>query len=174
MWSHAVPPMFKLSIHEKQVILLSFIIENVCCGIEQKTMWWLQSGDNLWKLFRLHGYLFSSRLLSMPLLSFSHYRARGSLILFMRFWDHHFILFMVEFDTFFPICIWLNFFVCWSKFSLSGKHPYHKSCFKELTHPKCEVCFQFVRLIFLCLLKLFCFMVVTFYCISYTLEELWH
>jgi len=60
MWSHAVPPMFNLSIHEKQVILLSFIIGNVCCGIEQKTMWWLQSGDNLWKLFRLHGYLFSS------------------------------------------------------------------------------------------------------------------
>ncbi|XP_050896794.1 protein DA1-related 2 [Lathyrus oleraceus] len=30
------------------------------------------------------------------------------------------------------------------EFSLSGKHPYHKSCFKELTHPKCEVCFQFI------------------------------
>ncbi|XP_054797130.1 protein DA1-related 2 isoform X2 [Prosopis cineraria] len=30
------------------------------------------------------------------------------------------------------------------EFSLSGKHPYHKSCFKELTHPKCEVCYQFI------------------------------
>ncbi|OIW04077.1 hypothetical protein TanjilG_00637 [Lupinus angustifolius] len=30
------------------------------------------------------------------------------------------------------------------EFSLSGKHPYHKDCFKELTHPKCEVCFQFI------------------------------
>ncbi|KAK3231313.1 hypothetical protein Dsin_003194 [Dipteronia sinensis] len=30
------------------------------------------------------------------------------------------------------------------EFSLSGKDPYHKSCFKELTHPKCEVCLQFI------------------------------
>ncbi|XP_028776172.1 protein DA1-related 2 isoform X2 [Neltuma alba] len=30
------------------------------------------------------------------------------------------------------------------EFSLSGKHPYHKSCFKELTHPKCEVCYRFI------------------------------
>ncbi|KAJ1422269.1 Zinc finger, LIM-type [Sesbania bispinosa] len=30
------------------------------------------------------------------------------------------------------------------EFSLSGKHPYHKSCFKELTHPKCEVCHQYI------------------------------
>ncbi|XP_061343504.1 protein DA1-related 2 [Gastrolobium bilobum] len=30
------------------------------------------------------------------------------------------------------------------EFSLSGTHPYHKSCFKELTHPKCEVCYQFI------------------------------
>jgi len=32
----------------------------------------------------------------------------------------------------------------WSKFSLSGKHPYHKYCFKELSHPKCEVCHHYV------------------------------
>ncbi|KAJ8535448.1 hypothetical protein K7X08_023168 [Anisodus acutangulus] len=25
------------------------------------------------------------------------------------------------------------------EFSLSGNNPYHKSCFKELTHPKCEI-----------------------------------
>ncbi|CAI0443366.1 unnamed protein product [Linum tenue] len=31
-----------------------------------------------------------------------------------------------------------------TEFSLSGKDPYHKSCFKELTHPKCEVCLQFI------------------------------
>ncbi|KAL7587299.1 hypothetical protein Lser_V15G36183 [Lactuca serriola] len=31
-----------------------------------------------------------------------------------------------------------------NEFSLSGKDAYHKSCFKELTHPKCEVCFQFI------------------------------
>ncbi|KAH1153003.1 hypothetical protein AAZX31_18G034000 [Glycine max] len=30
------------------------------------------------------------------------------------------------------------------EFSLSGKHPYHKTCFKELTHPKCEVCHQYI------------------------------
>ncbi|XP_073136736.1 protein DA1-related 2 isoform X2 [Henckelia pumila] len=30
------------------------------------------------------------------------------------------------------------------EFSLSGKDSYHKSCFKELTHPKCEVCHQFI------------------------------
>ncbi|XP_021769067.1 protein DA1-related 2-like isoform X2 [Chenopodium quinoa] len=30
------------------------------------------------------------------------------------------------------------------EFSLSGKDPYHKTCFKELTHPKCEVCHQFI------------------------------
>ncbi|XP_038891050.1 protein DA1-related 2 isoform X4 [Benincasa hispida] len=30
------------------------------------------------------------------------------------------------------------------EFSLSGKDPYHKSCFKEMTHPKCEVCHQFI------------------------------
>jgi len=36
------------------------------------------------------------------------------------------------------------FCFCWSKFSLSGKHPYHKYCFKELSHPKCEVCRHYV------------------------------
>ncbi|KAG9130800.1 hypothetical protein Leryth_020020 [Lithospermum erythrorhizon] len=30
------------------------------------------------------------------------------------------------------------------EFSLSGKDSYHKSCFKELTHPKCQVCHQFI------------------------------
>ncbi|KAJ9684380.1 hypothetical protein PVL29_016712 [Vitis rotundifolia] len=30
------------------------------------------------------------------------------------------------------------------EFSLSGRDAYHKSCFKELTHPKCEVCHQFI------------------------------
>uniref|UniRef100_A0A2C9VKP4 LIM zinc-binding domain-containing protein n=1 Tax=Manihot esculenta TaxID=3983 RepID=A0A2C9VKP4_MANES len=30
------------------------------------------------------------------------------------------------------------------EFSLSGSDPYHKSCFKELTHPKCEVCLQYI------------------------------
>ncbi|XP_009615648.1 protein DA1-related 2-like [Nicotiana tomentosiformis] len=30
------------------------------------------------------------------------------------------------------------------EFSLSGNKSYHKSCFKELTHPKCEVCHQFI------------------------------
>ncbi|KAE8673755.1 Protein DA1-related 2 [Hibiscus syriacus] len=30
------------------------------------------------------------------------------------------------------------------EFSLSGRDPYHKTCFKELTHPKCDVCFQFI------------------------------
>ncbi|XP_049344072.1 protein DA1-related 2-like isoform X1 [Solanum verrucosum] len=30
------------------------------------------------------------------------------------------------------------------EFSLSGNNTYHKSCFREMTHPKCEVCFQFI------------------------------
>ncbi|KAL8210710.1 hypothetical protein R6Q57_005147 [Mikania cordata] len=30
------------------------------------------------------------------------------------------------------------------EFSLSGKDAYHKTCFKELPHPKCDVCFQFI------------------------------
>ncbi|KAL1327268.1 hypothetical protein HN51_037338 [Arachis hypogaea] len=30
------------------------------------------------------------------------------------------------------------------EFSLSGSRPYHKTCFKELTHPKCEVCHQYI------------------------------
>ncbi|KMT18412.1 hypothetical protein BVRB_2g025600 isoform A [Beta vulgaris subsp. vulgaris] len=30
------------------------------------------------------------------------------------------------------------------EFSLSGRDPYHKTCFKELTHPKCEVCHHFI------------------------------
>ncbi|XP_010554634.1 PREDICTED: protein DA1-related 2-like isoform X2 [Tarenaya hassleriana] len=30
------------------------------------------------------------------------------------------------------------------EFSLSGKKPYHKLCLKEMTHPKCEVCHQFI------------------------------
>ncbi|CAN8316237.1 unnamed protein product [Cochlearia groenlandica] len=30
------------------------------------------------------------------------------------------------------------------EFSLSGTKPYHKLCFKELTHPKCEVCHHFI------------------------------
>ncbi|XP_025014035.1 protein DA1-related 2 isoform X1 [Ricinus communis] len=31
-----------------------------------------------------------------------------------------------------------------NEFSLSGRDPYHKTCFKELTHPKCEVCHQYI------------------------------
>ncbi|KAM1028787.1 hypothetical protein FF1_041332 [Malus domestica] len=31
-----------------------------------------------------------------------------------------------------------------NEFSLSGRDPYHKSCFKDLAHPKCEVCHQFI------------------------------
>ncbi|OAY69340.1 protein DA1-related 1-like [Ananas comosus] len=30
------------------------------------------------------------------------------------------------------------------EFSMSGNHPYHKSCYKELYHPKCDVCKQFI------------------------------
>ncbi|OVA17767.1 Dynein light chain [Macleaya cordata] len=31
------------------------------------------------------------------------------------------------------------------EFSFSGRNPYHVSCFRELHHPKCEVCRQFIR-----------------------------
>uniref|UniRef100_A0A1D1ZKP8 Protein DA1-related 1 n=2 Tax=Anthurium amnicola TaxID=1678845 RepID=A0A1D1ZKP8_9ARAE len=30
------------------------------------------------------------------------------------------------------------------EFSMSGNYPYHKSCYKELYHPKCDVCKQFI------------------------------
>jgi hypothetical protein len=32
------------------------------------------------------------------------------------------------------------------QFTLVGADPYHKLCYKELHHPKCDVCLQFVRL----------------------------
>ncbi|XP_042474670.1 protein DA1-related 2-like isoform X1 [Zingiber officinale] len=34
--------------------------------------------------------------------------------------------------------------ICESEFSLSGINPYHKSCYKELHHPKCDVCHEFI------------------------------
>ncbi|KAK3128544.1 hypothetical protein QOZ80_6BG0463240 [Eleusine coracana subsp. coracana] len=30
------------------------------------------------------------------------------------------------------------------EFSMSGSHPYHKNCYKELFHPKCDVCKNFI------------------------------
>ncbi|GMY11614.1 protein DA1-related 1-like [Fagus crenata] len=30
------------------------------------------------------------------------------------------------------------------EFSMSGKRPYHKSCYKEQNHPKCDVCKNFI------------------------------
>lgn len=30
------------------------------------------------------------------------------------------------------------------EFSMSGNDPYHKACYKELHHPKCDVCHQFI------------------------------
>eukprot|EP00262_Sarcandra_glabra_P011783 TRINITY_DN2901_c0_g1_i5.p1 TRINITY_DN2901_c0_g1~~TRINITY_DN2901_c0_g1_i5.p1 ORF type:complete len:356 (-),score=44.91 TRINITY_DN2901_c0_g1_i5:867-1934(-) len=30
------------------------------------------------------------------------------------------------------------------EFSMSGNHPYHKSCYKGIYHPKCDVCKQFI------------------------------
>eukprot|EP00250_Pteridium_aquilinum_P033741 c6190_g1_i1 orf=486-1898(-) len=30
------------------------------------------------------------------------------------------------------------------EFSMSGNHPYHKSCYKELFHPRCDVCKEFI------------------------------
>lgn len=44
-------------------------------------------------------------------------------------------------------CFLIGFFFCCFKFSLSGKDAYHKTCFKDLTHPKCEVCFQYVMIL---------------------------
>lgn len=42
---------------------------------------------------------------------------------------------------------------CHSQFSLSGSNPYHKICYKELHHPKCDVCHQFVRTFYASLLR---------------------
>ncbi|KAJ7964585.1 DA1-related protein 2 [Quillaja saponaria] len=41
-------------------------------------------------------------------------------------------------------CLSCGYAITEREFSLSGRDPYHKSCFKELTHPKCEVCHQFI------------------------------
>ncbi|KAF5451396.1 hypothetical protein F2P56_026508 [Juglans regia] len=30
------------------------------------------------------------------------------------------------------------------EYSMSGNHPYHKSCFKEQNHPRCDVCKNFI------------------------------
>lgn len=30
------------------------------------------------------------------------------------------------------------------EFSMHGDHPYHKSCYRDLYHPKCDVCKQFI------------------------------
>lgn len=146
-------------------------------------MWRVQPRD-LWRLFRSRSQLFSSRLLSVSLLSLPHYWAWGSFILLglRAIWYHLYIYYSTYLQYFLTInsfcllfTIYANesiifnssllfvsyffFFFCWSKFSLSGKHPYHKSCFKELTHPRCEVCYQFVRLAChcLCLFLFFCF-----------------
>ena len=45
---------------------------------------------------------------------------------------------------------------------MTGNHPYHKSCYKERYHPRCEVCKLFVsisprNLLFICLLQVVCF-----------------
>lgn len=42
----------------------------------------------------------------------------------------------------------VSFHVSVSQFTLLGTDPYHKLCYKELHHPKCDVCLQFVRLEF--------------------------
>lgn len=34
--------------------------------------------------------------------------------------------------------------ICEAEFSLSGNFPYHKACYKELHHPKCDVCLDFI------------------------------
>lgn len=38
------------------------------------------------------------------------------------------------------------FFLCSLKFSMSGNFPYHKACYKEHYHPKCDVCNHYVSL----------------------------
>jgi hypothetical protein len=49
-------------------------------------------------------------------------------------------------------CAWMpsemiiSFLVYVFQFTLLGTDPYHKLCYKELHHPKCDVCLQFVRL----------------------------
>ncbi|KAJ9160200.1 hypothetical protein P3X46_025622 [Hevea brasiliensis] len=41
-------------------------------------------------------------------------------------------------------CSYCGYSITENEFSLSGRDPYHKYCFKELTHPKCEVCLQYI------------------------------
>ncbi|OAY38532.1 protein DA1-related 2 isoform X2 [Manihot esculenta] len=41
-------------------------------------------------------------------------------------------------------CTYCGYPITENEFSLSGRDPYHKVCFKELTHPKCDVCFQYI------------------------------
>jgi hypothetical protein len=54
--------------------------------------------------------------------------------------------------SFIKKCAWasseitISFHVSVFQFTLLGTDPYHKLCYKELHHPKCDVCLQFVRL----------------------------
>ncbi|XP_047336375.1 protein DA1-like [Impatiens glandulifera] len=41
-------------------------------------------------------------------------------------------------------CHRCNFPISDYEFSISGGYPYHKSCYKEHYHPKCDVCKQFI------------------------------
>lgn len=38
-----------------------------------------------------------------------------------------------------------SWYLCW-QFSVSGNYPYHKTCYKESHHPKCDVCRHFVSI----------------------------
>jgi hypothetical protein len=48
---------------------------------------------------------------------------------------------------------------------MSGNQPYHKSCYKEQYHPKCDVCKQFVRFT-----SFFCYIIKNLYFASFFLK----
>lgn len=85
--------------------------------------------------FRCHacGYPITEHEVSPLISKYFHY------IQFTLFWCRFIKCCTIDFQMKF-----LSVFHFWIKFSLSGRDTYHKSCFKELTHPKCEVCHQFV------------------------------
>ena len=64
--------------------------DNLQYANEYQNMWRVPWGDTIWQLFGMDGYLFSSRMLSLSLLSSPHYWTWGNLILwrFRGCWNH--------------------------------------------------------------------------------------
>ena len=99
-------------------------------------MWTLQAWDRTWPLLELHGNLLAPSVLPL-------------LLLWPPYpwdWGNHPPFSFIKKCAWVPSEMIMSFLVSVSQFTLLGTDPYHKLCYKELHHPKCDVCLQFVRL----------------------------